>query len=269
MPGEGPEPPAHGVNDGAFARGSLVSVANREFTKYHDNSPRERREVVRGMFNRIAPTYDLLNRLLSLGIDRRWRKKTIELMQIDAHSVVLDLACGTGDLAQEAARRSAMAIFAVDPSNEMLLRARTKLKYAMSRTYFVESFGEEIPLQSGLCTHAMIAFGIRNVQERPRAFAELFRILKPGGVLAVLEFTPMDKKLVSFFFNLYFQKILPWIGGMISRDRQAYEYLPESVARFVTSADLRREAEQAGFVHGETKVFAFGVATALVMRHPN
>ncbi len=243
-------------------------MANREFSRQAQNTPRERREVVRGMFNRIAPTYDLLNRLLSLGIDRLWRRKTIELMQIDDHSVVLDLACGTGDLAQEAARRNAMAIFAVDPSNEMLLRARTKLKYAMARTYFVESFGEELPLQSGLCSHAMIAFGIRNVQERPRAFAELYRILKPGGVLAVLEFTPMDRKLVSFLFNLYFQKILPWIGGMISRDRQAYEYLPESVAKFVTSGDLRGEAEQAGFVHAQTRVFAFGVATTLVLQRP-
>lgn len=217
------------------------------------------------MFNRIAPTYDLLNRILSLGIDRRWRRKTIQLMQIGERSVVLDLACGTGDLSAEAAKQNAMAIFGVDPSNEMLLRARTKLRYSMTRTYFVESFGEELPLKNELCTHAMIAFGIRNVQERNRAFAELYRILKPGGVLAVLEFTPMDRKIVSYLFNLYFQKILPMIGGFISRDRQAYQYLPESVSRFVTSDDLKREAEAAGFRHKLSKVFFFGVATCILL----
>jgi demethylmenaquinone methyltransferase/2-methoxy-6-polyprenyl-1,4-benzoquinol methylase len=90
-------------------------------------------------------------------------------------------------------------------------------------------------------------------------------VLKPGGVLAVLEFTPMDRKIISWIFNLYFQKILPLIGGLISRDRQAYEYLPESVARFVTSEDLIREAEGVGFAHRESKKFFFGVATAIYL----
>lgn len=228
----------------------------------------ERREIVRGMFNRIAPTYDLLNRILSLGIDRRWRKKTIERLGISERSVVLDLACGTGDLMAEAARRNALALFGIDPSKEMLLRARFKLRYALTRTYYLESFGEELPLRSDLCTHAMIAFGIRNVQERARAFAELFRVLKSGGVLAVLEFTPLDRKWIAWLFNLYFERLLPVIGGMISRDRQAYEYLPDSVARFVSAGDLQREAEQAGFRHRESKRFFFGVATAIIMEKP-
>lgn len=228
----------------------------------------ENRQVVRGMFNRIAPTYDLLNRLLSLGIDRRWRRKTIALMDIGERSVVLDLACGTGDLSAEAARQSAMVVFGVDPSKEMLLRARSKLRYAVTRSYFVESYGEELPLATGICSHAMIAFGIRNVQERTKAFAEVFRILKPGGVFAVLEFTPMDRRLISFLFNLYFQRILPVIGGIISRDRQAYEYLPQSVAKFVTSADLSREAESVGFEHIHTEIFAFGIATCVLLKKP-
>lgn len=230
------------------------------------HTPQERRETVRGMFNRIAPTYDLLNRMLSLGIDRRWRRKTIDLMQIGEKSVVLDLACGTGDLSEEAAKRGAMVVFGVDPSKEMLLRARTKLQYNVTRSYLIESFGEELPLSAAVCTHAMIAFGIRNVQERAKAFAEVYRILKPGGIFAVLEFTPMDRKLVSWGFNLYFQRILPVIGGMISRDRQAYDYLPQSVARFVTSADLAREAEQSGFAHVHTEVFAFGIATCILLQ---
>lgn len=227
-----------------------------------------RRLAVRGMFNRIAPTYDLLNRLLSLGIDRRWRKKTIELMHIDEKSVVLDLACGTGDLSDQAARRSAKVVFGVDPSKEMLLRARTKLKYHVTRSYLVESYGEELPLASGICTHAMIAFGIRNVQERNKSFAEVYRVLKPGGIYAVLEFTPMDRRFVSWLFNLYFQRILPVIGGIISRDRQAYDYLPQSVAKFVTSSDLAHEAEQAGFIHLQTQSFAFGIATCVLLQKP-
>jgi demethylmenaquinone methyltransferase / 2-methoxy-6-polyprenyl-1,4-benzoquinol methylase len=231
-----------------------------------EQAPGERREVIRDMFNRIAPTYDLLNRLLSLGIDKRWRQKTIDLMQLRENSVVLDLACGTGDLSYAAAQKGVRTIFGVDPSGEMLLRARSKMRYADSRTYFVESFGEEIPLCNALCTHAMIAFGIRNVQERTRAFAELFRILKPGGVLAVLEFTPMDRRAISLVFNLYFQKLLPAIGGLISRDRKAYEYLPESVARFVTAADLTAEAESVGFTLNLTRRFAFGIATCIILQ---
>lgn len=220
------------------------------------------------MFNRIAPTYDLLNRILSFGIDKRWRKATIQMMGIGERSVVLDLACGTGDLSEAAAKHGARVIFGVDPSKEMLLRAGTKLRYRNARCYFLESFGEELPLKSELCTHAMIAFGIRNVQERNRAFAEIYRILKPGGIFAVLEFTPMDRKLVSSVFNLYFQKILPAIGGIISRDRQAYQYLPESVARFVTTADLTREGEAAGFETLDTKVFAMGIATCILFQKP-
>lgn len=231
-------------------------------------APAAKRELVRGMFNRIAPTYDVLNRLLSLGIDRRWRKKTIEMMGVNDKSIVLDLACGTGDLSQIAARHGAMTIIGIDPSKEMLLRARLKMQYDLARSYFVESFGEELPLSNSLCTHAMIAFGIRNVQERGRAFAELFRILKPGGVLAVLEFTPMDRRFISAIFNLYFQKILPGVGGLISRDRAAYEYLPQSVAQFVTAKDLATEAAQVGFILETTHVFAFGIATTLVLRKP-
>lgn len=231
-------------------------------------APAEKRELVRGMFNRIAPTYDVLNRLLSLGIDRRWRRKTIGLMRVDDKSIVLDLACGTGDLSEAAAREGAMSIIGIDPSKQMLMRAREKMRLAETRSYFLEAFGEELPLKSSLCTHAMIAFGIRNVQERGRAFSELFRILKPGGVLAVLEFTPMDRKLLSAVFNLYFQKILPGVGGLISRDRAAYEYLPQSVAQFVTAKDLAQEAIEAGFALESTHVFAFGIATTLLLRKP-
>lgn len=228
----------------------------------------EKREAVRGMFNRIAPTYDLLNRLLSLGIDKLWRRSTITGMNLDERSIVLDLACGTGDLSFAAAERGVMSILAVDPSREMLRRAALKLRFEGTRTYFVEAFGEEIPLRSGLCSHAMIAFGIRNVQERQRAFAEVYRILKPGGIFAILEFTPMDRKLVSTVFNLYFQKILPGVGGMISRDREAYRYLPESVAKFVTSDDLVREAGEAGFSLVSKRAFSFGIATSILLRKP-
>lgn len=244
-------------------------MAREIFDSQKSASPGEKRAAVRGMFNRIAPTYDLLNRILSFGIDRRWRRATIELMGLDEKSVVLDLACGTGDLSAAAAKRGARVVFGVDPSREMLLRAGTKMRYEMTRSYFIESFGEELPLGSDLCTHAMIAFGIRNVQERPRAFAEVYRILKPGGIFAVLEFTPMDRKFISSAFNLYFQKLLPAIGGLISRDRQAYQYLPESVARFVTAADLSREGEGAGFETLQTKVFALGVATCILLRKPD
>ena len=227
-------------------------------------SAHEKRAVIRSMFKRIAPTYDLLNRLLSISIDRIWRRKTIRLMELSHQSVVLDLACGTGDLSQQAVHEKAMTIFALDPAREMLERARFKLKYSLTRLYYLEAFGEELPLASNLCTHAMIGFGIRNVVEREKAFSELYRILRSGGILAVLEFTPMDKGFGAFLFNLYFNRILPAIGGFISRDRPAYEYLPQSVARFTTVDGLVSEAEKNGFKLKIKNRFLLGIATAII-----
>lgn len=226
----------------------------------------EKRATVRGMFNRIAPTYDLLNHLLSFGIDRRWRKATIQLLKLRRDSVLLDLACGTGDLSEEATKHEVRTIFAVDPSRQMLHRAEAKLRYNTTRCYFLESFGEELPLKDNLCSHAMIAFGIRNVAERNYAFKEIYRVLKPGGYFAILEFTPMEKKIPAFFFNIYFQKILPSIGALISRDKEAYKYLPESVERFVTAQDLIRECESVGFTTVETRAFSLGVATCILFQ---
>lgn len=226
----------------------------------------KRREAIRGMFNRIAPTYDLLNRMLSLGVDRRWRRLAVAEMQIGTRSVVLDLACGTGDLMLEAAACGALTVIGVDPAAEMLLRARSKLRHLPVHCYLLEAYGEELPLRQGVCSHAMVAFGLRNVAERTRVLAELFRVLRQNGTLLLLEFTPLDKKFFATLFNLYFHKLLPRIGGWISRDRPAYDYLPQSVARFVTADELIREAESVGFTFIKRRRFFFGVATALFFR---
>lgn len=224
-------------------------------------NPEQTKKNVRNLFNSIAGTYDFLNHFLSAGIDRIWRRKTIREMQIDSDSTILDLATGTGDLAREAARRKPRLIIGVDPSRGMLSRSPAKLEKAGVDFMAVEAFGEELPLPDALFSHAMIAYGIRNVSDRPQVFREFRRTLKPGGRLAILEFSRATNPLFRGLFNLYFRHILPFLGGLISRDREAYVYLPESVSGFVNAEQLLKEASEAGLASVKVKPMFFGITT--------
>jgi demethylmenaquinone methyltransferase/2-methoxy-6-polyprenyl-1,4-benzoquinol methylase len=208
---------------------------------------------VREMFTRIAPRYDLLNHLLSVQMDRRWRARTAEevrpiLQNPDA--VVLDLCCGTGDLAFSLASGARAKIIGADFSHTMLTRAKEKaLTHSNGNVPipFLEADALRLPFASSAFDLLTTAFGFRNLANYEKGLREILRILKPGGSVAILEFTEPAPGVIGNAYRFYCQKILPTIGGVISGDSAAYAYLPKSVARFFRPNELAALMTSVGF----------------------
>jgi len=201
----------------------------------------------RHLFDRIAPRYDLLNRLLSFGIDRRWRRAAVRALGLSGTGRVLDAATGTGDVALAiAAAYSQVEIAGLDLSANMLRGAVPKLASARGRIFFVQGSCENLPLTDATFDGAVIAFGIRNVLRREVALREFFRVLKPGARLVVLEFSQPTRPLLAGLYRWYSRKILPHVGGLLS-DGAAYRYLPDSVEAFPARKDFLAMMEKAGF----------------------
>jgi demethylmenaquinone methyltransferase/2-methoxy-6-polyprenyl-1,4-benzoquinol methylase len=223
---------------------------------------------IRQMFSAIAPRYDLLNRILSLGMDQSWRAALARetARQIEGTSAprrILDLATGTGDVALALDRRLPRdwAIVGADLTLPMLRLAPAKFRRGGARPILLAGADAvALPFRDGVFAAATISFGLRNVPERARALAELARVLAPGGRLLVLEFSPETAPVVGPLARYYLQRVTPWIGGLVSGNRPAYRYLPASVDRFPSPAALAREMEAAGFGQVRHRAFAFGVA---------
>jgi demethylmenaquinone methyltransferase/2-methoxy-6-polyprenyl-1,4-benzoquinol methylase len=201
---------------------------------------------VRDMFDRVSPRYDLLNHLLSFNIDRRWRARLVEqvspiLLRHDA--VVLDLCCGTGDVLQALERRGRGAVLGSDFSHRMLVQAQHK---GIASPLF-ESDALMLPLRDGSLDLITIAFGFRNLANYRRGLEELMRVLKPGGLVAILEFSQPTSRAFRALYGFFSRRVLPWIGGAISGSREAYAYLPESIRRFPGADELSSEIRAAGF----------------------
>jgi demethylmenaquinone methyltransferase / 2-methoxy-6-polyprenyl-1,4-benzoquinol methylase len=198
------------------------------------------------MFAGIAPRYDLLNHLLSLNIDRSWRHKVAdELRPVldDPEAVVLDVACGTGDLSIELARGSKAKILGTDFCRPMLAIARQK----SPNIPYIEADALSLPVPDESAAALTIAFGLRNLANFAQGLSEFARVLKPGGRLVVLECSKPIVPGFGFVFDLYFSQVLPRIGGAVSGKRSAYEYLPNSVKKFPKQKDLVRLIESCGF----------------------
>jgi len=199
---------------------------------------------VREMFTRIAPRYDLLNHLLSVQMDRRWRARTAkELRPIlqNPEAIVLDLCCGTGDLAFSLARDARAKIMGADFSHTMLTRARAKAlahPNGNAPIPFLEADALRLPFGNRSFDLVTTAFGFRNLANYEEGLREILRILKPGGTVAILEFTEPAPGLIGNAYRFYCQKVLPAIGGVISGDSAAYAYLPKSVSRFFRPTEL-------------------------------
>ena len=196
---------------------------------------------VRGMFDRIAPVYDAMNRVMTAGLDRAWRRLTVEAV-VQPGDRVLDACCGTGDLAL-AAEREGGVVTGLDFSPKMLERARRKSETIT----WVEGDLLELPFEDGSFDAATVGFGVRNVADLEAALAELRRVLRPGGRLAILEIT-QPRGLLRPFFSLWFDRIVPLLGKVLPGGR-AYTYLPASVRRFPGAEELVSLLERTGFQH--------------------
>ena len=208
---------------------------------------------VREMFTRIAPRYDLLNHLLSAQMDRRWRARTAkELRGVlqNPKAVVLDLCCGTGDLAFSLAKEAKARIVGADFSHTMLVRAKDKSQTEARggwRVPFFEADALGLPFADASFELVTTSFGFRNLANYQDGLREILRVLKPEGALGILEFTEPAPGIVGDAYRFYCQKVLPKIGGIISGDAAAYEYLPKSVARFFRPDELAGVMKEAGF----------------------
>lgn len=218
-------------------------------------------KAVREMFSGIAARYDLLNHLLSLNIDKRWRTTVAdELRDILARqdAVVLDVACGTGDLTLELRREAKAGVIGTDFCRPMLAVARQK-ESALGVPY-VEADALRLPFGDSTFNALTIAFGLRNLADIRGGLSELLRILRPGGRLFILEFSDPVVPGFKQLFNLYFSRILPFIGGAISGSRGAYEYLPDSVSKFPGQRELAAMMDSVGFENTAFRNLTGGIA---------
>lgn len=204
------------------------------------------------MFDRIAPVYDLMNLLMTLGLDRRWRRITAEAV-VRPGDRVLDACCGTGDLAVACLRAGAGSVVGLDFSPAMLERARSKLHSAA----WVEGDLLALPFEAGSFEAATVGFGVRNVDNLERAFDELRRVLVPGGRLGILEITTPAGALAPFY-RLWFDRVVPLLGKVL-RGGAAYAYLPASVRRFPAKDELVEVIRGAGFADVRYRTFAGGI----------
>jgi demethylmenaquinone methyltransferase / 2-methoxy-6-polyprenyl-1,4-benzoquinol methylase len=218
---------------------------------------------VRGMFGRIAPRYDLLNHLLSMNIDRYWRARTVSrVAQILARpgAQVLDVCCGTGDLmlALESHCKSAQ-VFGSDFCHPMLVAAGRKTGLRNLPSELFEADALQLPIADTSLDLVTTAFGFRNLTNYRGGLIELRRVLKPGGTLAILEFSTPPNSLLAALYGFYSRAILPTLGGMISGSKDAYTYLPESVRKFPDADGLAKQMGEAGFVNVRFERMTFGI----------
>lgn len=224
-------------------------------------------EHIREMFDSIAPRYDFLNRLLSLGIDRRWRKFAVKQIKFGSTGKILDVATGTADVALQiaAATPTAITITGIDFSAQMIELGRAKVKDSPFSTRITLQVApcESIPFDDNTFDSATIAFGIRNVVDRLAGLKEMQRVLKPEGRIVILEFSNPKSKLFKALYNFYFLKILPVIGGLFSQF-SAYKYLPDSVLEFPSQKEFEKIMSEAGFSNIVHHDLTFGIATVYV-----
>ena len=210
----------------------------------------DEKQHIGSLFDRIAPTYDGLNHGLSLNIDRRWRRKTVALMPPAEH--VLDVAIGTADLTI---------------AREMMRIGEEKIinhKFEISNVDFLYANAQEMPFEDASFDGVTCAFGCRNFSDLDAGLREMYRVLRPGGQVTILEFSYPTNKLIRWGYDLYFSHVLPFVGRLVSRDKTAYTYLNKSVKSFCRGEDFLRHLALAGFQDARFETLSFGIATIYI-----
>lgn len=221
-----------------------------------------KKEGVKKMFDNIAPDYDKLNHILSLNIDKNWRKKAVRELADEARPLnVLDVACGTGDFTIEIARKvpHGSTVVGVDISDGMIAVGLEKLAKLGIDAALEVADCEALPYEDNTFDRISVGFGVRNFEHLELGLSEMYRVLSPGGKLVILELSVPSNAFIRWCYKLYFLKILPFIGGLVSGDRSAYEYLPASVLRFPTPDKFMSIMKSAGFDVVEHRALTLGV----------
>ena len=224
---------------------------------------------IAAMFDRISPHYDALNHGLSLNIDKVWRRKTAKAVAKSQPKTILDLATGTADLAIALAKHNPEAhIVGMDISEKMLEIGKEKVKVQKLESQINLQFGDaaSLPFEDNSFDVVTVAFGVRNFEDLGKGLSEIHRVLKPCGQAFILEFSMPEQFPIKQLYRLYFKEILPKIGRVVSKDANAYTYLPESVERFPRPNDFLRDLTQHGLENGRIRRLAFGIATLYCTR---
>jgi demethylmenaquinone methyltransferase / 2-methoxy-6-polyprenyl-1,4-benzoquinol methylase len=222
-----------------------------------------KKEQVAKMFNNISHRYDFLNHFLSLGIDKLWRKKAIHLLRSRNPKLILDVATGTGDFAIQALTLNPDKIIGVDISTGMLDMGRVKIRDQKleSKIELLEGDSENLPFEENKFDAITVAFGVRNFENLELGLREIMRVLKPGGMLVVLEFSKPRSFPFKQLYNFYFKSILPGLGRLVSADKAAYTYLPASVEAFPDGNDFIQVLQRVGFNETQCRTLTFGISS--------
>jgi demethylmenaquinone methyltransferase/2-methoxy-6-polyprenyl-1,4-benzoquinol methylase len=236
-----------------------------QVTPYKDSSEKKKQQVEQ-MFDNIAPRYDFLNHFLSLGIDKLWRKKAIRLLSAYKTDLLLDVASGTGDFAVAAAKLKPSKIVGFDISEQMLNVGRAKVQ-RLGLDHIIEfqkGDSEAMPFTTGQFDAITVAFGVRNFENLENGLKEFVRVLKKDGVAVILEFSKPKYFPMKQLYLLYFFRILPLIGRLVSKDSSAYSYLPESVMAFPDDQKFLTILGNVGFSKASQRRLSFGIATIYI-----
>ena len=218
---------------------------------------------IAAMFDRISSKYDALNHLLSLNIDKVWRRKVAKAVAKSAPKTILDLATGTADLAITMAKHNPQArLIGLDISEKMLEIGKSKIKKQNLKDQIELRFGDaaNLPFEDNSFDVATVAFGVRNFEDLGKGLSEIHRVLKPNGEIVILEFSMPEEFPIKQLYRLYFKHILPWMGRIVSKDEKAYSYLPESVEQFPKPTEFQQVLGQYGLKNCLVKQLSFGIA---------
>lgn len=222
-----------------------------------------KKEQVAEMFDRISHKYDFLNGLLTLGIDKIWRKKAIKSLKSIQPKTILDVATGTGDFAIASLQLNPIQVIGVDISSGMLEKGKEKILKQNLENIITLTLGdsENLPFEDDQFEAITCAYGVRNFEDLKKGLKEIHRVMKPGGKLAILELSKPKRFPIKQFFDVYFRYILPKIGKMFSKDNRAYTYLPESVHVFPEGKEFAAILEECGFRNAQQRPLTFGICT--------
>ncbi len=232
----------------------------------YKNSTESKKEQVATMFNNIAPKYDFLNQLLSLGIHKGWRKKTIQLIAHNQPKNILDIATGTGDFAIEAMKLNPDRVIGIDISEGMLKLGVEKIKRLNLQDKVDLKLGdsENLPFENNSFDAVTVGFGVRNFEHLEKGIHEIYRVINHGGTVAILEFSRPKKFPIKQLYNFYFKYITPTVGKLFSKDASAYTYLPESVKAFPDGEAFLTILRKAGFKDCKSIPVTFGIASIYI-----